>query len=217
MKKVIALIPCRGNSKGIKNKNLIKFSGKPLLYWTIKSLKSSKLIKEIYVSSDSKKILNFASQQKVKTILRPKKISKDNSKSEEALLHSIKHLNLLSGIIIFPQVTSPLRPKNIFDKAINQFKKKKLDSLFSSTMVHSFTWEKKKDILIPNYNYKNRPMRQEFNNLYQENGSFYIFKTKGFLKEKNRLFGKIGTYLLDKKYSFQIDDRIDLKINGALK
>lgn len=217
MSKIIALILCRGNSKGIKNKNLIKFSGKPLLYWTIKSLKSSKLIKEIYVSSDSKKILNFASQQKVKTILRPKKISKDNSKSEEALLHSIKHLNLLSGIIIFPQVTSPLRPKNIFDKAINQFKKKKLDSLFSSTIVHSFTWEKKKDILTPNYNYKNRPMRQEFNNLYQENGSFYIFKTKGFLKEKNRLFGKIGTYLLDKKYSFQIDDRIDLKINGALK
>lgn len=217
MSKIIALILCRGNSKGIKNKNLIKFSGKPLLYWTIKSLKSSKLIREIYVSSDSKKILNFAMQQKVKTILRPKIISGDKSKSEEALLHSIKQLNLLSGIIIFPQVTSPLRPKNIFDKAINQFKKKNLDSLFSSTLVHNFTWEKKKDIFIPHYNFKNRPMRQEFNNLYQENGSFYIFKTKGFLKEKNRLFGKIGTYLLDKKYSFQIDDRIDLKINGALK
>ena len=59
-------------------------------------------------------------------------------------------------------------------------------------------------------------MRQMVSTL-NENGSFYIFDTKKFLKSKNRLFGKIGTYILEKEYSFDIDDDIDLKINKFLK
>ena len=113
MKKVIALIPCRGNSKGIKNKNLVNFFGKPLMYWTIKQLKDCKIIKEIYVSSDSKKILNYAEKLKVSIIKRPSNISNGNSQSEDAILHAIKKKKLNSDIIVFPQVTSPLRPKNV--------------------------------------------------------------------------------------------------------
>ena len=90
MKKVIALVPCRGNSKGIKNKNLVNFSGKPLMYWTIKQLKDCKTIKEIYVTSDSEKILNYAQNLKVGIIKRPSNISGDNAQSEEAILHAIK-------------------------------------------------------------------------------------------------------------------------------
>lgn len=215
MKKVIALIPCRGNSKGIKNKNLVNFFGKPLMYWTIKQLKDCKIIKEIYVSSDSKKILNYAEKLKVGIIKRPSNISNGNVQSEEAILHAIKKKKLNSDIIVFPQVTSPLRPKNVFCKALNVFKKNNLDSLFSANKVHYFLWKKQKK-LIPNYNYNNRPMRQKMNTL-SENGSFYIFDSKKFLKSKNRLFGKVGSYLLEKKYSFDIDDDIDLKINKFLK
>tara|TARA_B100000965_G_C19493994_1_gene714348 strand:+ start:378 stop:1043 length:666 start_codon:yes stop_codon:yes gene_type:complete len=217
MKKVIALIPCRGNSKGIKNKNLINFFGKPLMYWTIKELRSSKFIDKIFVTSDSQKILNYAKKLKVGIIKRPMKISGDRSGSESALIHALKKINLNSEIIVFPQVTSPLRPKSVFDKAIKFFIKKNYDSLFSSSKVHNFIWKYKKGIFLPNYNYKKRPMRQEINSFYDENGSFYIFKTKKFLKHKNRLFGKIGTYILEKKYSFDIDDKIDLKINKYLK
>ena len=65
MRNVIALILCRGNSKEIKNKNIKIFSRKPLMYWTIKSLKESKIIKKIYISSDSNKILDYAKKQKI--------------------------------------------------------------------------------------------------------------------------------------------------------
>ena len=215
MKKVIALVPCRGNSKGIKNKNLVNFFGKPLMYWTIKQLKDCKIINEIYVTSDSEKILNYAEKLKVGTVKRPFNISGDSAQSEDAILHAIEKKNLNSDIIIFPQVTSPLRPKNVFFKALNVFKKNNLDSLFSANKVHYFLWKKQKK-LIPNYNYNNRPMRQMVSTL-NENGSFYIFDAKKFLKTKNRLFGKIGTYILEKKYSFDIDDDIDLKINKFLK
>ena len=61
-----------------------------------------------------------------------------------------------------------------------------------------------------------RSRRQDIHNFYLENGSFYIFKAKTFLKEKNRLFGKIGQFEMKKETSFQLDDAIDLKIIRSL-
>ena len=60
-------------------------------------------------------------------------------------------------------------------------------------------------------------MRQDIKNIYAENGSFYIFRKDGFNKYKNRLFGNIGTYELDKMYGYDIDDPIDFEINNIIK
>ena len=217
MKKTIAIILCKGNSKGVKNKNIKKFSGKPLMYWTIQSLKESSIIKEIYISSDSDQILNYAKKQKIICIKRPKKLTHSRSQSEDSILHSIKHIKSDFDYIVFPQVTSPLRPKNIFDKSLRYFFKRKFDSLFSSNIPSKiFLWHENKK-LKPKYNINKRPMRQDIKKIFLENGSFYIFKKKGFIKFKNRLFGKIGTYLVDKKYSYDIDEEIDFKINEIVK
>ena len=218
MSNVIALILCRGNSKGIKNKNIKSFSGKPLMYWTIKSLKESKIIKRIYISSDSNKILNYAEKQKIITIKRPKSLATSRSQSEKAIEHAIKVIDTDYEYIVFPQVTCPLRPKNIFDKALNYFLKNKLDSLFSSNIPSKiFLWEKLKKKIIPKFDINKRKMRQDIKNIYSENGSFYIFKKKGFNNFKNRLFGKIGTFVIDKKYSYDIDEEIDFQINNIVK
>jgi CMP-N,N'-diacetyllegionaminic acid synthase len=217
MKKTIAIILCKGNSKGVKNKNIKKFSGKPLMYWTIQSLKESSIIKEIYISSDSDRILNYAKKQKIICIKRPKNLTHSRSQSEDSILHSIKHIKSDFDYIVFPQVTSPLRPKNIFDKSLRYFFKKKFDSLFSSNIPSKiFLWNENQK-LKPKYNINKRPMRQDIKKIFLENGSFYIFKKNGFVKSKNRLFGKIGTYLVDKKYSYDIDEEIDFKINEIVK
>ena len=217
MKQAIAIILCKGNSKGVKNKNIKKFSGKPLMYWTIQSLKESSIIKEIYISSDSDRILNYAKKQKIICIKRPKNLTHSRSQSEDSILHSIKHIKSDFDYIVFPQVTSPLRPKNIFDKSLRYFFKKKFDSLFSSNIPSKiFLWNENQK-LKPKYNINKRPMRQDIKKIFLENGSFYIFKKNGFVKSKNRLFGKIGTYLVDKKYSYDIDEEIDFKINEIVK
>ncbi len=217
MKRTIAIILCKGNSKGVKNKNTKKFLGKPLMYWTIKSLKESSIIKEIYISSESNLILNYAKKQKINCIKRPKHLTHSRSQSEDAILHSIKKIKSNYDYIVFPQVTSPLRPKNIFDKSLRYFFKKKFDSLFSSHIPSKiFLWEKKQK-LKPKYDINKRPMRQDIKKIFLENGSFYIFKKIGFIKSKNRLFGKIGSFLLDKKYSYDIDEKLDFKINEIVK
>jgi CMP-N-acetylneuraminic acid synthetase len=219
-KKIVhSIILARGGSKGIKNKNLIKIKNKPLIFWSIKKSLESKEINFTWLSSDNPKILKTAKILGAKIIKRPKNISNGKASSESAWQHAIKYIKNKHEIdvVVGIQPTSPIRGHNDFDKAIKLYIKKKFDSLFSSTKIQDVNiWKYKNNKLIANYNFKKRKRRQEIINNYLENGSFYIFNADKFEKSNNRLFGKIGTYEMDKKYSFQIDDYIDLKIIRSL-
>ena len=214
-KRVHSIILARGGSKGIKNKNLIKFNNKPLIYWTVMQSLKSKKIDEVWVSSDSKKILSVSKKLGAKIIKRPKKFSGDTSSSESALIHAIKKIkviNLKDDLVVFPQVTSPLRKADDFDNALNKFKKEKKDSLFSGFFFEVyFSWKFINKKIIPTYNLNKRPRRQKIFKNIIENGSFYIFKVDGFLKNKKRLFGNIGCFIMNIENSFQIDEKKDLK------
>ena len=216
----VAIILARGGSKGIKNKNLAKVNNKPLLYWSIQSCKNSKKLHSYWVSSDSKKILNFALKNKAKAILRPKKFSTDKTLSESAWIHAVKELEkkqIKFDCVVGIQPTSPIREKRAIDKAINLFQSKKYDSMFSAYESHIFIWKKKNNKILPNYNIFNRPMRQKIGKQYVENGSIYIFDKNKFLKIKNRLFGKIGLYIMKKYHSFEVDNLDDIRLINNLK
>ena len=98
---VLAIIPARAGSKSIKNKNFIKIKNKPLIRYTIDEAKKSRLINQIYISSDSKRIIKLAKFHKINYLLRPKKISSDNAKTIESVKHLIKHFKKK---IIFIQI-----------------------------------------------------------------------------------------------------------------
>jgi CMP-N,N'-diacetyllegionaminic acid synthase len=217
--KNVAIILARKNSKRIKNKNIVNINGIPLVEHSIVAAKESSLIDEIYVSSDCNKIKKICIDKKVNFILRSTKLSTDYVHSEEVLLDVIGKINTEQNInlVVFLQPTSPLRPKKILDKAITFFNKKKADSLFSSTIFKNHIWMNKEKIKPINYNYKNRQFEQEKkSSQYNENGSFYIFRAKKFLKYKNRLFGKITHFEIPYIYSFQLDEKIDIDIINSL-
>lgn len=219
-KKIISIILARGGSKGIKNKNLIKINNKPLIYWSIKSCLNSKFIDQVWVSSDSDKILKISKKFGANVIKRPREFAKDNSSSEVAWLHAVNELNkkILFDTVVGIQPTSPIRPYTLLDKAITKYQLKNYDSLFTSEKILDYNiWEFKNKSLIANYNYKKRPRRQEIKEKFLENGSFYIFNRRGFQRNKCRLFGKIGTFEMDKVYSFQIDEKKDIKLFNNLK
>tara|TARA_B100000900_G_scaffold383651_1_gene371772 strand:+ start:1639 stop:2322 length:684 start_codon:yes stop_codon:yes gene_type:complete len=218
-KKVHAIILARGGSKGIKNKNLFLINKKPLIFWSIKRCLESKNISETWVSSDNKQILKIAKKIGARIILRPKKLASDTASSDAAWEHAIKHIEkkFSIDIIIGVQPTSPIRSKADFDKALKKFYLKKLDSMFSASNFETyFSWIIKKNKVLPNYNVYKRPRRQDLKKSILENGSFYIFKQKLFLKYKNRLFGKIGFYLMEKYRGFQIDTLEDAKFLSAI-
>ncbi len=205
----IIIIPARGNSKGIKKKNLINFSGKPLLYWTLAQAKKTKFRKYIYVSSEDENILNFSKQLGVNIIKRPLNLSKDNSSSESAIKHALYELEFVPKNIIFLQATSPLRFPSDIDNAFNKFKKQKLDSLFSCHQAEDYfdIWKKKRDIYVPlTIDYNKRKPRQFFREEHVcQNGSIYIFKTSLLLKKNNRIGGRINVFKMKEWQSFQID------------
>jgi CMP-N,N'-diacetyllegionaminic acid synthase len=210
-----SIILARGDSKGIKNKNLQILNGKPLIYWSIKKSLECKKISKTWVSSDSEKILNLSKNFGANIIKRPRIYSKDSSSSESAWEHAIKYINkekIICNHVVGIQPTSPLRDAKDFERGINIFEKNKLDSLFTSLKINDyFIWFYKKKLLA-NYDYSNRPRRQIIEDKFLENGSFYIFSSSGFLNAKCRLFGKIGTYKMSKIKSFQVDDKEDLEI-----
>lgn len=215
MNKIFAFIPARGGSKGIPNKNIKLFNGKPLIEWTIVSALKSKLISKVIVSSDSQKILSISKKLGAETVLRPKSISGDFATTESAIKHYIKNTKESFDTIVLLSPTSPIRKMSDIDNAIKEFKSKKLDSCFSASILVDFLiWKlnKKKKYVSINYNFKNRGTRQKRDLNYVENGSIYVFKTKLIKYYNNRIAGKIGIYLMNFWQSFEIDVKDDWKL-----
>lgn len=217
---IIAIIPARGGSKGIKKKNLSIFCNKPLIYWTINRCINSKKIHSTWVTSNDEEILNYAKKNNANIIKRPKNISNSKSISEDAIIHAIKTIQRKFKIdhILFPQVTSPIRSKNEFDIAINYYLTKKFDSLFSADKIKDyFMWERNNKKLKPiNYSLTKRPPRQKIIQKFHENGSFYLFKKNNFMKYKTRVFQNIGVYEMEAFKSIQIDEYEDIKFAEIL-
>jgi len=210
-KTFLAIIPARGNSKRIKNKNLKKLNNKPLIYWTIKAAKKSKFISNIYITSDSLNILNYCKKLNVKTILRPKKLSGNIIMPDEAIRHAYLKMKKKFDYIVMLQPTSPLRTYQDIDNSIKTIIQNKSDSLFSSSIQSKFIWKKSKSNFYPvNYNFKKRPRHQDVS-FYTENGAIYISKSNLFVKNFNRLGGKISTYAMSDERSIDIDNAEDFR------
>ena len=208
--KNVIIIPARGSSKGIPNKNLTKFCGKPLLYWSIKQGLKNNFNANVYVTSDSKKILEFSKKNGAIPILRPKNISHSKSSSESAIKHACENINYKVKNIIFLQATSPLRLPNDINNAFKKFKVMKYDSLFTAYKPDGFfdIWTYKNKKFVPlTIDYKNRVTRQAFKEKhFEQTGSIYIFKKTILDKYNNRLGGKIGIIENKEWQTFELDN-----------
>lgn len=219
--KVVAIIPARGGSKGVPNKNIMGFCGKPLIAWTIEHCSQSKYIDEVWVSSDSKEILDVSKKYGAKIIQRPDSISGDLASSESAWIHAIEFIenNNKIDLVLAPQVTSPLREVQDIDNAFELFQDGGYDSMFASSIVEGcFFWQKNENNKLEsiNYDYRNRQRRQDIKEKIVENGSFYIFKPEIIQKYNNRLGGKIGYSKMNFWKMFEIDTLEDVRICQAL-
>lgn len=214
MPKVCALIPLRGGSKSIPDKNIKLIAGKPLCYWVLKAAYDSKLFTNIVVSTDSPKIANIVSglDLDIEILKRPKKISNDTASTESVIQHFAQHYSF--DIVFTIQATSPLLNHKDLQSAFKKFNKGKYDSLLTGTVEKRFYWDHKGSPL--NYNPEKRPRRQDFNGTLQENGAFYITKKKVLESTNCRLGGKIGVYEMSQNTKFEIDEKEDWVIIESL-
>ena len=213
---ITAIIPARGGSKGIQNKNIKAFAKKPLITHTIEYAFESQLINEVVVSTDNNKISIIAKDAGAAIIKRPPELSTDTSSTESAIEHYIDTAKKKPDVIVLLQATSPIRPKGSLDKALQHFQQGEYDSLLSICSTHRFFWQVKDDNTAnAEYDYLNRPRRQDMmlkDMRFIENGSIYIFSHEHFEKTGNRLGGEIGYVIWPEDYNIEIDTIIDFKI-----
>ena len=119
MTKTLCLIPARKGSKGLKNKNIKKLCGLPLLSYSFLIAKKIDFIDDIAITSDSKKYLNIIKDKKVIKILRPKNISNSKSKILSVINHTLKKIKKKYDYLLLLEPTSPLTDANEIVQAYN--------------------------------------------------------------------------------------------------
>jgi len=214
--KILSLVVARAGSKGLKNKNIKKFSEKPLISWSILASKKSEYIDYTLVSTDSKKIIRISKSLGVNApFKRPKALSLDNSAIKDVIYHSLKWLKknkLKFDFLILLQATSPLRTAKHIDNSIKYYfkhSKKKIDTMVSLTKAPIKTdWLMETKGIYAKFalnKCKNNKFfkRQNLQQYFIPNGAIYfanINKFNGNFFTKNTIY-----YEMEKRVSIDID------------
>jgi CMP-N-acetylneuraminic acid synthetase len=182
--KTIAIIPARGGSKRLPNKNVLSLGEIPLIAHSILfAKKNNTIIDDIYVSTDNEIIKNIALQYGAKVIDRPDKLSGDLQPTVTALKHVLENLDLMPENIVLLQPTNPFREKNLLEKCFEVYIEKNADSLFTVSKNNHKLGKIHNNCYVP-FNYKIGQRSQDLEPLYFENGLLYICKSKLILEEK---------------------------------
>jgi len=229
-KKILVVITARAGSKGVVGKNYKKLLDKPLFIWSVLAALKSKYIDRVVISSNcvevKKYYLDFAYKngknllEKLYWVERPDKYAMDNSKNEEALIHSYKiikeDLNFDADIIVNLQPTSPCRLNNLIDKCIEQYNEGGHDSLLTANKDTPFLWKyKNKKWVYMDENCCNRKMRQEINEdefIYHDNGNVYMTDSNILLESECRIGYNPCIYETKEINSLQIDTEFDFQL-----
>ena len=208
IKKVTALVPMKGNSERVPDKNIRLLNQKPVCYWILESLSKSKYIDEIIVNTDSKKIKDLVSNfKKVKTIDRPKYLLGDTVSIQPLIAHDINYAK--NEYIFQTHSTNPLLKTKTIDLAIETFfnRLNKNDALFSVTPIKQRFYFN--NCLPVNHDPKKLIQTQLLEPIYHENSCLYIFSKKTNQKTKNRLGDKPFMFEMDHLESADIDEMHD--------
>ena len=197
-KKVLAVIPARGNSKGIPRKNLYPLNGKPLIVYTIEEAIKSKLLTRSIVSTDSEEIAQIAEKYGGEVpFLRPQVLSNDTASSVDVVKHAVEEMEKKEGVrydyITLLQPTTPLRISDDIDRAIQKLMLTKCDTVISMVDVGAFHPERM-------YRIKNDRLvsimgegiamrrRQELPPIYIRSGDIYACK-RNIIFNRNTMLG----------------------------
>ena len=215
----VAIIPARGGSKSIKNKNIKLLDNKPLIAHSIETANLSNKISKIIVTSDSQQILNISKEYGATTILRPPELANDIIHPEPSIIHSLLKILETDGFLpectLMLQPTSPIREINDINSAIDDILSGKYNSSISGTKSHHFIWERdSQSNWIAPYGDK-RPRRQDFHQI-KETGSFFAFNTIRFLQKGDRIIKPTNIVETKELCSYEIDSPCDWEIMEAL-
>ena len=221
---IVALIPARGGSKSIPEKNLSILGDKTLLKWAIDVALESPQIDRVIVSTDDFKIKKAALNDGAEVYDRPINLANDKSLIIDTIIHLndvLKSEQYFIDIMVLLEPTSPFRDVNLINKCLERMIRENLDSIatFNEADIHpEKTWLLKKDKPVTFLNQVDPwTPRQALNKVYQLNGMVYAFNpSKLQKKSKGLLFGLSAAEIVSSKKIIDINDEKDLIIASVM-
>lgn len=225
--KPLVVIPARGGSKGIPEKNLKSIGGMPLIYWTVNQALMCFSPENIVVSTDDQKIADYVKTLGVKVdVLRPKELASDASPSIDTLLYEMSRLNINNknkyDTCVLLEPTSPLRKPDDILKALESFKERfdEYDSLCSygkvrlENPIHVKRWNG--SVMNPILEAERIIRRQDSPQFYFPYGVIYITKLS-MLKNKKKIYdGESLPFFVEDWQCYEVDEPLDLVVIEAL-
>lgn len=191
---IIGLIPARGGSKGVPNKNIKVIYGKPLIVWTIERAKSSRLLDKVIVSTDSEAIAEIARAAGAEILKRPDYLATDTASTQDVMVHALQ--NYPADTLVLLQPTSPCRSEGLIDECILEFQEQECDSLATGWICDYKEYG------------KNTLPRQQIKGFFYDDGNVYVIKAENILKG-DRYGTKIGRKIISRYENAEIDDEYD--------
>jgi len=216
-RKIIAIIPARGGSKGVINKNIVDVCGKPLIEYTIDAAKMCRYIDRIYVSTDSNSIAKISEKCGISVPeLRPSHLATDDSKTIDTLKYTLQLLKRESyDYVVLLQPTQPLRTTTHINEAIELIVPGHQESIVSVTEVteHPIFMRRMDSTgrLKSLLNISSTVRRQDLEKYYKVNGAIYINKVEDILKQDISLNDNKIPYVMEKRFDLDIDTKEDLE------
>jgi CMP-N,N'-diacetyllegionaminic acid synthase len=203
--RILAIIPARGGSKGVRGKNIKLLNGKPLLAYTSEIALHSKFLTEVIVSTEDTQIKEVAKGLGLQVpFTRPVALAQDTTPTIDVIIHAVQWYEkqaIFFDAVCLLQVTSPFRTAEFLDKAILKFIQSNCDSLVSVQKVpHEYNphWvfevNPEGNLKIATGEAEIISQRQKLPMAYHRDGSIYITKTEVLLNQQS-LYGKNSTYI----------------------
>lgn len=217
---ILGIIPARGGSKGIPNKNIARLNNKPLIAYTIQEALKSQYLDDVILSTDSKDIAECSAKYGLNiSSLRPKKLALDDTSSIDVIIYEVQKYesehNITVDVIVLLQPTAPLRNSTDIDGAISKFIQLNSDSMISVCKISSghpsHIYYIDNDKLKPIFEeYRVIQRRQELKPYFLRNGALYISKKSILLEQRSFIIDNLDLFIMPSERSINIDEPFDL-------
>ena len=227
-KRVLAVIPARGGSKGFPGKNIARLNGKRVLEYSVESAKKSSYIDDLILSTDSVEISQIGEELGISVpFLRPSYLAKDTSETVDVLIHAIEFMqkskNIEYDFVILLEPTSPLREACDIDRALEILSQssyaKSIVSVANTGRLNPafLVYQSSKNVLMPYVveSLKHK-RRQEIEEIYFLEGTIYISEVKTLMEEKSFYHKKTIGFEVPEWKAYELDSELDFVIITAI-
>ncbi len=224
-KRVLALVPARGGSKGLPRKNILPLDGRPLVSYPIMTARGSRYVDRVIISTDDAEIADVARQHGCDVpFLRPAELASDTAPSFAFMQHAIEFLHAQGDVydyLLLLEPTSPLTESADVDRALERLDAHRdtADAIVGVCKVEAThpvfcARVNEAGVLVPyaREDWKTPYRRQDIPDLFFFEGSLYISDVQVLLREGGFLHSRTMPYVVPRWKSIEIDEAFDMAI-----